>query len=768
MAVEEAPERDVFEELEENALTCAVCLGVFEDPRALDCHHVFCRSCLEHLPLVNEDGINNLGCPTCRHLVPLPPNGVAGFRVSFQTNTLIAFIKANRGRAPAVAGTRNKQTCGSCTSENVSGFCAECKSTFCDGCTDLHLPTCTVNKDTADNGASGIDKTNGHHHAPMPLVPAPSGQSDDWNANTNTCVIHRQTADMFCENCEETICSRCVRRFPHTEHESSCIPLAEALVRYRELLEDRLNPINKEIDFISTQLKPFSHRESEITEQGDTVKTQIHSRAEFLIAHIIKSEEELSEKVDQVIKSKLHSLGARRESIEETQEELRNLKYRIELCLKTGNQEDLLRTKQWIPKINHVMFNIDATKLKPSEVADLSFDPDEVSDNLTRLGNLSSTFEGKDPSCDVQILNQSFFVDKSPDVTLVLSVKYTNLPIVNIPLPSMKCLIKSSSRDYIKAVISLGDTDHQYVVKFHPTSNGLYKLSLKIADIETEDQAVLIPFNPMYLPNITPTTVMKYIRKPIGLAVAQDKRIIVLNDFNEVVILDKHGRNLRTLSRPNNGNRFTSTRHAAVTSDGCFLMTDQYSILKVTMDGQLLKTIGKKGNGRLQFNTPFGITIDEKTGKIYVADLLNHRIQVLNRDYSFSHFFGSRGKAMGQFEQPNGTAIDSQGNIFVTDTFNHRIQKFSQSGEYLSYFGSEGPNPGQLKLPEKIVINNDYIYVTEHLNARVSVFTTEGNFVRCFGKQSSEGGLVWPRGLTFDEDGNLYVCDFRSHCIFKY
>lgn len=123
---------------------------------------------------------------------------------------------------------------------------------------------------------------------------------------------------------------------------------------------------------------------------------------------------------------------------------------------------------------------------------------------------------------------------------------------------------------------------------------------------------------------------------------------------------------------------------------------------------------------------------------------------------------------MGQFEQPNGTAIDSQGNIFVTDTFNHRIQKFSQSGEYLSYFGSEGPNPGQLKLPEKIVINNDYIYVTEHLNARVSVFTTEGNFVRCFGKQSSEGGLVWPRGLTFDEDGNLYVCDFRSHCIFKY
>ncbi|XP_019855697.1 PREDICTED: E3 ubiquitin-protein ligase TRIM71-like [Amphimedon queenslandica] len=186
------------------------------------------------------------------------------------------------------------------------------------------------------------------------------------------------------------------------------------------------------------------------------------------------------------------------------------------------------------------------------------------------------------------------------------------------------------------------------------------------------------------------------------------------------------------------------------------------------MDGKLLKEIGCKGYGKEQFNNPFGITIDENTGKVYVADLKNHRIQVLNRDYSFSHSFGKKGKELKQFMQPNGTALDSQGNVFVTDTFNHRIQKFSQSGQYISYFGSEGPGPGQLKLPEKIVINNDYIYVTEHLNARVSVFTTEGKFVQCFGKQSSEGGLVWPRGLTFDKDGSLYVCDFRSHCIFKY
>ena len=741
-----------FEKLEENSLLCAVCLDVYKDPLILpECHHIFCRVCLERLPLKKKDGHYSFNCPMCAIPVSLPPNGVFGFQVSFQTVNLLDFVKANRGKSVLM-----NEKCDHCQSGRGSGYCTDCRSTFCTECTSLHEGCPGSNNGTLTSSSSSS-------------IQSQSPQSVTQSNVTYQCTMHKRPLDTFCEHCEETICSKCVTGLQHTKHQSSCVPVRETLEKYRELLTDKLNPLNKKIDSISKQLKFSSQQESKIVAQDETVKAQIHSQAELLVGLIRKSEEELSAKVEKVTKSRLHFLRGRSESIEATLDELKNLKERVELCLETGNQEELLKTKQWIPKIDQVMDNIDASKLNPPKVTDLSFVPEKVLDNLTLIGNLSSTFESLDQSCDIKILDQFLFVNESPEVTIILSIKYSSLPFLVIPLSSVKCYIQlPSGSKSVEAKVSSGDAPGQYQIKFRPTINGYYKLSLSIDGVEAEDQSVLVPFNPMYFTRIKPTVIMKTGRYPIGLAVSRDKQIIVLNDYNELIMMDENGGNSKVYSRPAGGDRFSSCRDAAVTSDGCFLMTDKYSILKVTMDGRLVKTIGKRGSGNLQFNTPFGITIDQNTGKVYVADLYNHRIQVLNSDYTFSHTFGSRGNAMGQFQQPNSVALDSQGNVFVTDTFNHRIQKFTQQGKYLFLFGSEGSNPGQLKLPERIVINNDYVYVTEHVNSRVSVFTTEGKFIRCFGKDSSEGGIVWPRGLTFDEDGSLYVCDYKLHCIFKY
>ncbi|XP_011406384.1 PREDICTED: E3 ubiquitin-protein ligase TRIM71-like [Amphimedon queenslandica] len=85
--------------------------------------------------------------------------------------------------------------------------------------------------------------------------------------------------------------------------------------------------------------------------------------------------------------------------------------------------------------------------------------------------------------------------------------------------------------------------------------------------------------------------------------------------------------------------------------------------------------------------------------QVYVVDNGNHRIQVLNPDLTFSHSFGSRGSANGQFKSPGDIAIDSQGLVYVVDGWNHRIQKFSPDGKFVDQFGSRGSDPGQLNGP---------------------------------------------------------------------
>ena len=47
---------------------------------------------------------------------------------------------------------------------------------------------------------------------------------------------------------------------------------------------------------------------------------------------------------------------------------------------------------------------------------------------------------------------------------------------------------------------------------------------------------------------------------------------------------------------------------------------------------------------------------------------------------AFGFKFGSQGTGAGQFDIPNGVAVDSAGSVYVTDAKNRRVQKFDASG----------------------------------------------------------------------------------------
>ena len=165
-----------------------------------------------------------------------------------------------------------------------------------------------------------------------------------------------------------------------------------------------------------------------------------------------------------------------------------------------------------------------------------------------------------------------------------------------------------------------------------------------------------------------------------------------------------------------------------------------------------------------------GIAISSITGQVYIADLHNHCIQVLNPDLTFSHSFGKGESANGQFIEPVDIAIDSQGSVYVTDWGSHCIQKFAQNGEFVAQFGSEGSGPGQLNKPSGITIDTagtGLVYVSEQGNHRVSVFTSDGVFVSSFGREGSTQ-FVHPLGLRFDRKGFLYICDCNNGRIVIY
>jgi DNA-binding beta-propeller fold protein YncE len=87
-------------------------------------------------------------------------------------------------------------------------------------------------------------------------------------------------------------------------------------------------------------------------------------------------------------------------------------------------------------------------------------------------------------------------------------------------------------------------------------------------------------------------------------------------------------------------------------------------LIRFSADGKFKQQwgggIGSEGHGPLEFNDPHGIDIDPSTGRIYIADRGNDRIQVID----------SNGKFITQWLQygkPSAIAFDNKGNAYVAD-----------------------------------------------------------------------------------------------------
>jgi hypothetical protein len=143
----------------------------------------------------------------------------------------------------------------------------------------------------------------------------------------------------------------------------------------------------------------------------------------------------------------------------------------------------------------------------------------------------------------------------------------------------------------------------------------------------------------------------------------------------------------------------------------------------------------------------------------------NNRIQKFDNHGNFLAQFGTSGSGSGQFNHPEGIAVDGMGDIFVADTYNHRIQKFDGAGNYLSQFGN-----GQLNYPGGIRVDgNGALVVTDFGNSRIAVFaqvpTTTATFVPNAGHTSGSLALAVPNTVAPVSDTvySLDGADFQSY-----
>ncbi len=266
-----------------------------------------------------------------------------------------------------------------------------------------------------------------------------------------------------------------------------------------------------------------------------------------------------------------------------------------------------------------------------------------------------------------------------------------------------------------------------------------------------------------------------------GLAVDSQDRLYAFNTGDyPLTVFDRGGNLLNTW-----GKGFFEHNHGALIGpDDCIYYADDgnHTVNKLTLDGKLLMTLGKKGQpsdtgfswvtetgerrdfmealtstkrGGPPFNAPTGVALSA-SGEIYVSDGYgNARVHKFSPDGKLLLSWGEPGKGPGQFIVPHAIAIDKQGRVLVADRHNNRIQIFDADGKYLTEWND-------VILPTDIFIDADQIVYVSELHPRLSIFDIDGNLLARWGNEgrTKEDPLfVTLHSVVADSRGDIYVAE---------
>jgi DNA-binding beta-propeller fold protein YncE len=210
---------------------------------------------------------------------------------------------------------------------------------------------------------------------------------------------------------------------------------------------------------------------------------------------------------------------------------------------------------------------------------------------------------------------------------------------------------------------------------------------------------------------------------PHGLRIDLDDTIWTTDDGSHLVLkLSPAGHVLMVLGRKDVAAEvdwlFNQPTDVAFGKNGEIYVSDGYGnsrIVKFDRDGRFLKSWGRYGTGRGEFNLPHSVVVD-KSGNVYVGDRENRRIQIFDADGNYLKEWTGIGYPYGLFITPDQ-------HIWMVDGGYDRIVELDQNGQIQGAIGEPGHAPGQLAWGHVLAVGPDRaLYVADVLNWRFQVF----------------------------------------------
>lgn len=245
---------------------------------------------------------------------------------------------------------------------------------------------------------------------------------------------------------------------------------------------------------------------------------------------------------------------------------------------------------------------------------------------------------------------------------------------------------------------------------------------------------------------------------------------------------------------------FNGMHNVAATPDGDLYISDSWNHCVRKIDGQtgIITTIagtgkaGFSGDGgpatKATFNFLMCVSLNDANDKLYIADLKNRRIRMVDLETGIVSTVAGNGKrgvpedggsaTKSPLVDPRAVAVDSKNNVYILERGGHALRKVTPDGKIITVAGTgksgaiDGPAlSAQLNSPKHLAIDSrDNVIIADDQNARIRFYDPgKAMLTSILGKgvEKPKRGLSRPHGVCVHSDGSIYIVDTGHHRVLR-
>lgn len=197
--------------------------------------------------------------------------------------------------------------------------------------------------------------------------------------------------------------------------------------------------------------------------------------------------------------------------------------------------------------------------------------------------------------------------------------------------------------------------------------------------------------------------------QPLGVALRDNGDYIVTDRADHRVMrIDQNGILKWAVGSYGHGpNEFDCPHGVCILSDDRVVVADLINNRLQVLNGDTGAVLGAlaRSDGE-EWKSPWGITTDAQ-GLLYVVEYENHQVTVITAEGHVVRTLGSKGSGPGQLDSPIGAAVDGVGNVIVGDFLNSRIVVFHPDSTSSSFATPTSAYSAVITKNNRLVVSGD-------------------------------------------------------------